>query len=74
MRKLKELLCEGERIYELTRCASSSVYFIGPETDDIDRMDILGFLKVRAWKAKQAKEKEAPRQRYIDEVWPRVVP
>ena len=42
--------------------------------DDIDRMDILGFLKVRAWKAKQAKEKEAPRQRYIDEVWPRVVP
>ena len=45
MRELKELLCEGERIYELTRCASSSVYFIGPETDDINHMDVSGALE-----------------------------
>ena len=45
MRELKELLSEGERVYELTRCASSSVYFIGPETDDIDHMDVSGALE-----------------------------
>lgn len=45
MRELKELLCEGERVYELTRCASSPVYFIGPETDDIDHMDVSGALE-----------------------------
>ena len=45
MRELKELLCEGERVYELTRCASSSVYFIGPETDDINHMDVSGALE-----------------------------
>ena len=44
MRELKELLCEGERVYELTRCASSPVYFIGPETDDINHMDGSGAL------------------------------
>ena len=45
MRELKELLCEGERVYELTRCASSPVYFIGPETDDINHMDVSGALE-----------------------------
>lgn len=45
MRELKELLCEGERVYELTRCASSYVYFIGPETDDINHMDVSGALE-----------------------------
>lgn len=45
MRELKELLCKGERVYELTRCASSPVYFIGPETDDIDHMDVSGALE-----------------------------
>jgi hypothetical protein len=32
-------------------------------------MDMLGFLKVRAWKAKQLKEESAPRHAFIDEVW-----
>ena len=39
--------------------------------DEIDRMDMLGFLKVRAW---QARRKKTPRQRYIDEVWTKMKP
>ena len=37
--------------------------------DEIDRMDMPGFLKIRAWNAKQEQKKKEPRQRYIDEVW-----
>ena len=37
--------------------------------DEIDRMDMPGFLKMRAWNAKQEQKKRKPRQRYIDEVW-----
>jgi hypothetical protein len=36
---------------------------------EIDEMDMLGFLHVRAWSASREKEKTAPKQRYIDEVW-----
>lgn len=38
--------------------------------EDIDRMDFLGFLRVRAWKLKREKAKTAPRKAYIDQVWP----
>ena len=41
---------------------------------EIDQMDMLGFLKVRAWKAKRAEEQAAPKARYIDEVWPGLKP
>ncbi len=37
---------------------------------DIDGMDMLGFFRVRAWDANRAKEAEAPKRRFIDEVWP----
>ena len=37
---------------------------------EIDQMDMLGFLKIRAWNARREREKSAPRARYIDEVWP----
>lgn len=37
---------------------------------DIDDMDMLGFLKVRAWEARREKKKAAPKPKYIDEVWP----
>ena len=37
--------------------------------DEIDRMDMPGFLKMRAWNARQEQKKKEPRQRYIDEVW-----
>ena len=36
---------------------------------EIDGMDMLGFLRIRAWKAGREQEKKAPRRAYIDEVW-----
>ena len=38
--------------------------------DEIDRMDMPGFLRVRAWYARREQNKKKPRRRYIDEVWP----
>ena len=42
--------------------------------DEIDRMDMSGFLKMRASNARQEQKKKEPRQRYIDEVWPSLKP
>ena len=36
---------------------------------EIDEMDMLGFLHIRAGSASREKEKKVPKQRYIDEVW-----
>ena len=41
---------------------------------DIDEMDMLGYLKVRAWKANQDQKKKEPVRRYIDEVWGNMQP
>ena len=38
------------------------------------RMDMLRFLRLRAWDAQREQEKKKPRQRFIDEVWPGVKP
>ena len=46
----------------------------GWRMDEIDRMDMPGFLKIRAWNARQEQKKKAPRQRYIDEVWTELRP
>ena len=46
----------------------------GWRMDEIDRMDMPGFLKIRAWNAKQEQKKKEPRQRYIDEVWSSLSP
>ena len=46
----------------------------GWRMDEIDRMDMPGFLKIRAWNAKQEQKKRKPRQRYIDEVWSSLKP
>ena len=42
--------------------------------DEIDRMDMLGFLKSRAWSAKKEHKKKQPQHRYIDEVWGNLKP
>ena len=42
--------------------------------DEIDRMDMHGFFRVRAWKANHERERKAPRPRYIDEAWPNMKP
>lgn len=39
---------------------------------EIDQMDMLGFLKIRAWNARQEKKKKEPKHAFIDEVWPRL--
>ena len=41
---------------------------------EIDEMDMLSFLSLRAWDAAREQEKKKPRQRFIDEVWPGVNP
>ena len=41
---------------------------------DIDEMDMLGYLQVRAWKAKREKKMNAPKRQFIDEVWPTLKP
>ena len=42
--------------------------------NDIDSMDIIGFLRVRAWKARRDKQEKAPKHAFIDEVWPSLKP
>ena len=42
--------------------------------DEIDRMDMPGFQKLRAWNAGREQKKREPRRRYIDEVWKNVKP
>lgn len=42
--------------------------------DEIDRMDMTGFLRIRAWNAQREKKKLEPKIRYIDEVWPDLKP
>ena len=46
----------------------------GWKFDEIDRMDMLGFLSVRAWQARRENQKKTPRRAYIDEVWPGLKP
>jgi hypothetical protein len=41
---------------------------------EIDNMDMLGFLKIRAWSANRDRKKKEPRSRPIDEVWPTLRP
>ena len=41
---------------------------------EIDQMDMLGFLHIRAWNAHRAQAKKAPKPRYIDEVWANLKP
>ena len=41
---------------------------------EIDEMDMLGFLRIRCWKAKREKARQAPMPRFIDEVWSQLSP
>ena len=42
--------------------------------NEIDEMDMLGFLRIRAWDARCEKIKKTPKPAYIDEVWASVKP
>ena len=37
---------------------------------EIDQMDMLGFLRLRAWDAKKEQKSLEPKPAFIDEVWP----
>ena len=37
---------------------------------EIDEMDMLGFLKVRAWDAQREHVSQEPNVAFIDQVWP----
>ena len=37
---------------------------------EIDQMDMLGFLRIRAWNARREKKQKEPKRAFIDEVWP----
>ena len=41
---------------------------------EIDEMDMLGFLRLRAWDAQREKIKNTPRPAYIDQVWTSLKP
>ena len=41
---------------------------------DIDGMDMLGYLRLRAWNAHKKREKEKPKPMTIDQVWPGLKP
>jgi len=36
---------------------------------EIDEMDMLGFLLLRAWDARRGESKDEPKRAYIDQVW-----
>lgn len=36
----------------------------------IDEMDMLGFLRIRAWEAQKKARKRQPKPSFIDQVWP----
>ena len=42
--------------------------------NEIDSMDMLGFLRLRAWDAGREKHKQEPKHAYIDQVWVNVRP
>ena len=46
----------------------------GWRMDEIDHMDMLGFLRIRAWSAKKEHVKKQPQRKYIDEVWGNLKP
>ena len=41
---------------------------------DIDEMDMVGYIRLRAWNANREKKKNKPRPNTIDNVWPGLRP
>ena len=41
---------------------------------EIDEMDIIGYLQIRAWKVRRDEKKKEPVRRHIDEIWPDLKP
>ena len=52
----------------------NSLLDAGWHMQEIDQMDVLGFLTIRAWSAQKELIRRFPQPRYIDEVWPGLKP
>lgn len=61
-------------LYDFILSTYNSLLEGGWRMKEIDEMDILGFLKIRAWNAHKEKKKKEPRRKFIDEVWPNMKP
>lgn len=61
-------------LYDFILSTYNSLLEGGWRMKEIDEMDMLGFLKIRAWNANKEKKKKAPRRKFIDEVWPSMKP
>ena len=46
----------------------------GWRMQEIDGMDMLGFLRMRAWDAQREQKREQPKPGYIDQLWPSIKP
>ena len=46
----------------------------GWRMQEVDGMDMLGFLRLRAWDAQREHIKKQPKPGYIDQLWPSVKP
>ena len=45
----------------------------GWRMQEIDEMDMLGFLQMRAWDARREHVSQEPKAAYIDQVWPTTI-
>ena len=61
-------------LYDFVLTTYNSLLEGGWRMKEIDEMDMLGFLKIRAWNAQKEKKKKEPRRKFIDEVWPNMKP
>lgn len=61
-------------LYDFILSTYNSLLEGGWRMKEIDEMDMLGFLKIRAWNANKEKKKKEPRRKFIDEVWPNMKP
>ena len=72
--------CREHRQYSTDRVRGNadstynSLLESGWRMQEIDGMDMPGFLRIRAWNAKREKKKKEPRRAYIDEVWANLKP
>ena len=64
----------GLTLPEFIYSTYNSLLESGWRMDEIDRMDMHGFFRVRAWKASREAKQKGPRRRYIDEVWKNMRP
>ena len=46
----------------------------GWRMNEIDQMDMLGFLRIRAWDAQREQQRLEPKNAFIDEIWPAMNP